>query len=144
MEVFKWLDVKCFLVNLPYVGKEWNEIINSKQKQAGKLFKGHCFHIWQESQLYQANAKFLAKFGNWRIMLKTRPLIRFDGFYICKMMYRMSGLNVSSMTNPVHEVVTYRYIKFNEDQTAVSLYTNATPKRFLPKYSRKISLEDNL
>jgi len=68
-------------------------------------------------------------------MLKNRPLLRFDGFYICKMMYRRQGLNVNSLNYPVHEVIWYRYIRFKEDGSAVSLYTNAAPKRFLSKYA---------
>ena len=68
-------------------------------------------------------------------MIKQRPLLRFDGFYICKMMYRRTGLNINSLNNPVHEVVWYRYIRFRPDRTAISLYTTATPKRFFPKYT---------
>lgn len=68
-------------------------------------------------------------------MIKQRPLLRFDGFYICKMMYRRMGLNVNSLNNPVHEVVWYRYIRFRPDRTSISLYTTATPKRFFPKYT---------
>jgi hypothetical protein len=137
MEVFKWLDVRTFLCAAPFVCKEWNAIIHSEKwrKQTGKLFKQHCFAIWQEVGIYQATQKYLEKFGNWRAMIKQRPLIRFDGFYICKMMYRRTGLNINSLNNPVHEVVWYRYIRFRPDRTAVSLYTNATPKRFFPKYT---------
>ena len=68
--------------------------------------------IWDRSGIYKASLKFLKKFGNWRTMLKDRPMLRFDGFYICKMMYRRSGLNVNSLNYPVHEVVWYKYIRF--------------------------------
>ena len=87
MEIFKLLDVRTFLVACPRVNKEWQEIINSK-KLSGKLYKSHCMSIWREVGIYKANQKFLSKFGNWRNMIKERPLLRFDGFYICKMMYR--------------------------------------------------------
>ncbi|TNV85916.1 hypothetical protein FGO68_gene10620 [Halteria grandinella] len=148
MEVFKMLDVRTFMIRVPYVCKEWGDIIQSERtkKQAGKLFKAHCFNIWGNSLqdgglgLYQANAKFLTKFGNWRNMLKHRPLLRFDGFYICKMMYRRQGLSINSLNSPIHEVIWYRYIRFLPDRTAVSLYTNATPKRFLPKYTQSLHL----
>jgi hypothetical protein len=66
-------------------------------------------------------------------MLKLRPYIRFDGFYVCKMMYRRSGLSETSMNHPTHEVISYKYIKFYADGSAVSIYTNSTPKRFVPK-----------
>jgi hypothetical protein len=59
------------------------------------------------------------------------------------MMYRRVGLNVNSMNNPIHEVVWYRYIRFRPDRTVVSLYTNATPKRFLPKYIKSIKTAAN-
>lgn len=134
MEIFKFMDVGTFLKACPLVSKEWYNIINSK-KHSGKLFKSHCMAIWKNSGIYSGNQKFLTKFGNWRNMIKQRPLLRFDGFYICKMMYRRQGLNINSMNAPVHEVVWYRYIRFRGDRTAVSLYTNATPKRFLPKYT---------
>lgn len=66
-------------------------------------------------------------------MLKMRPYVRFDGFYICKMMYRRAGLSDRSANNPVFEVISYKYIRFYPDGTTISLYTNSTPKRFLPK-----------
>ena len=74
-------------------------------------------------------------------MIKQRPLLRFDGFYICKMMYRRQGLNINSLNAPVHEVVWYRYIRFRADRSAVSLYTTAVPKRFLPKYTQSLKLQ---
>ena len=70
-----------------------------------------------------------------------RPLLRFDGFYICKLMYRRTGLSVSAWNNPVHEVVSYKYIKFNPDGSAMSLYTNSTPKSILPKIKQHMSLK---
>jgi F-box protein 9 len=139
MEIFKMLDVRTFMTKVPYVCKDWQAILTGEKtrKQAGKLFKAHCFHLWVP-QLYRANAAFLTKFGNWRQMLKNRPLLRFDGFYICKMMYRRQGLNVNSLNYPVHDVTWYRYIRFKDDGSAVSLYTNAAPKRFLPKYTQSL------
>jgi hypothetical protein len=66
-------------------------------------------------------------------MIKMRPFLRYDGIYVCKMMYRRSGLSENSMNHPVHEVVSYRYLKFNKDRSVISLYTVMNPKRFLPK-----------
>lgn len=66
-------------------------------------------------------------------MLKMRPCLRFDGFYVCKIMYIRSGLSETSMNNPVHQVISYKYIRFYPNGTSISLYTNSTPKRFLPK-----------
>jgi hypothetical protein len=54
MEVFKMLDVRTFLCTAPYVCKDWNQIIHSEKwrKQTGKLFKQHCFAVWQEIGIY--------------------------------------------------------------------------------------------
>ena len=62
-----------------------------------------------------------------------RPFVRFDGFYICKMMYRRVGMSENSMNHPIHEVVSYKYIRFYPNGATLSLYTNSTPKKFLPK-----------
>lgn len=51
---------------------------------------------------------------------------------------------MNSYNHPVHEVIWYRYIKFRSDGSAVSLYTNATPKRFLPKYTQTIHQQSSL
>ena len=71
-------------------------------------------------------------------MIKIRPYIRYDGFYVCKMMYRRSGLSDHSTNHPVFEVISYKYLKFNPDGTTLSIYTNFTPKRFLPKIKQHI------
>jgi hypothetical protein len=51
MEIFKMLDVRTFMIRVPFVCKEWSDIIHSEKtrKQAGKLFKAHCFAIWGHS-----------------------------------------------------------------------------------------------
>ena len=73
-------------------------------------------------------------------MLKLRPVIRYDGFYVCKMMYRRSCLSETSMNHPVHEVVSYKYLKFTPEGQCISIYTNSTPKKFLPKIKHQIQL----
>ena len=69
-----------------------------------------------------------------------RPMLRFDGFYICKLTYRRTGLSENSMNHPIHEVISYKYLRFFPDGTTISLYTNSTPKRFLPKIKQHFSL----
>jgi hypothetical protein len=60
------------------------------------------------------------------------------------MMYRRTGLNVNSLNNPVHEVIWYRYIRFMPDKTAISLYTNANPRKFLSKYTQSLAMSKTL
>jgi F-box protein 9 len=66
-------------------------------------------------------------------MMKARPLLRFDGFYICKLLYKRQGLSDRSWNHPVFEVISYKYLRFFPDGKMLSLYTNTAPKRFLLK-----------
>ena len=45
-------------------------------------------------------------------MLKLRPLIRYDGVYRCKLRYLRDGLSYTSEYNPIHEVISYKYLRF--------------------------------
>ena len=56
-------------------------------------------------------------------MLKKRPLIRFDGVYLCKMKYLKTGQSEWYEYNPIHEVISYRYIRLTRDGHAFCLYT---------------------
>jgi len=69
-----------------------------------------------------------------------RPFLKFDGIYSCKMMYRRHGLSETSMNHPVHEVISYKYIRFYPNGDTYSLYTVLNPKRFLPKAKEIFSL----
>ena len=66
-------------------------------------------------------------------MIRERPFLRFDGFYICKILYRRQGLSETSTTHPTHEVISYKYLRFYPDGSMMSLYTNHNPKKFLPR-----------
>lgn len=94
--IFTYLDVKAFLRS-PMVCREWQNVF--QKKSTGKIFKRHCLNLWKT---YQGTQSYLSNFMNWRQMLKLRPYIRFDGFYVCKIMYIRSGLSENSMNNPVH------------------------------------------
>ena len=130
--VWKYLDARN-LYNSAQVCTEWNQYFC--KKSSGKLIKDLCFTIWRKDT-YASQKSYLSKFQNWRHMLKMRPLLRFDGFYVCKMMYRRNGLSDSSMNHPVHEVVSYKYIRFYPDGSTISLYTNSTPRKFMSRISK--------
>ena len=42
------------------------------------------------------------------------------------------------MNHPIHEVISYKYIRFFPDGRSISLYTTQTPKRFLPKIKQHL------
>ena len=66
-------------------------------------------------------------------MLRLRPLVRYDGIYKCKMRYLKRGLSYHSEYNPIHEVISYKYVRFMRSGQTLSLYTAETPKKIFPK-----------
>ena len=94
--------------------------------------KEFCLHTWP-SQLCSAKRSYLEAFKNFRNMLEHRPKVRFDGIYICKHIYYRKGLSEYSETNPIHEVISYRYIRFCRSGTAISTQTVIPPKKAFPR-----------
>lgn len=94
--------------------------------------KDYCYWTWP-AQLCTATRKFLETFQSYRHMLKFRPKVRFDGIYMCKLTYYRKGLSEMSATNPIHEVVSYRYIRFQRHGTTISTQTVVPPKKAFPK-----------
>ena len=66
-------------------------------------------------------------------MLKLRPMIRYDGVYRCKMRYIRDGLKWDSEYNPIHEVISYKYVRFLRSGQTISIYTSDTPRKIMPK-----------
>lgn len=66
-------------------------------------------------------------------MIKTRPRIRFDGFYVCKNHYVRYGQSETSEYRPSFDVISYKYLKFNPNGVMVSVYSLMPPKKFLKK-----------
>ena len=56
-------------------------------------------------------------------MLKYRPFVRFDGVYMCKTKYFRNGISETSQYHPIHEVISYRYIRFMKNGDTMSVYT---------------------
>mmetsp|Transcript_27020 Transcript_27020/g.26083 ORF Transcript_27020/g.26083 Transcript_27020/m.26083 type:complete len:196 (-) Transcript_27020:253-840(-) len=129
--VWQYLDLKDLYI-CGQVRSEWANFF--KNKYTSKVIKENCLALWKKD-LYSAGKNYLNKFENWRHMLKFRPFVRFDGFYVCKMMYRRTGMSLTSMNHPIHEVISYKYIRFYPDGTTISVYTNSTPMKFLSKVS---------
>lgn len=83
-----------------------------KNKQLNNLMKEYCFGAWP-AHLCGATRKYLEGFHSFNNMLQYRPKVRFDGIYMCKLIYYRKGLSETSDLNPIHEVISYRYIRFN-------------------------------
>jgi len=62
-------------------------------------------------------------------MLKLRPIIRYDGIYCCKMRYLRNGLSYNSEHHPIHEVISYKYVRFMRSGQTLSLYEVGAPKK---------------
>ena len=121
------LPVELLVLLLKYTGpkgffkalklsRSWREILLSansehRRKTFNQLMKEYCYWVWP-TQVCTANRKFLETFQGYRHMLEFRPKIRFDGIYMCKLIYYRKGLSEVSERNPIHEVVSYRYIRF--------------------------------
>ena len=70
-------------------------------------------------------------------MLKERPRVRTDGVYICKMHYVKFGYNEQSEYRPSFDVISYRYLIFNEDGNSMQIYTPEEPDKFVDKIQQK-------
>jgi hypothetical protein len=60
-------------------------------------------------------------------------MVRFDGVYLLKQLYWRKGLNEHTANHPIHEVVSYRFVRFLKDGTTMSFYTTQTPKKVFEK-----------
>lgn len=76
-------------------------------------------------------------YGNsYRRMYFERPRIRFNGVYISTCNYVRQGAG-QSWYAPIHMVTYYRYLRFYEDGTCISLLTSAEPADVVPVFNRK-------
>lgn len=71
-------------------------------------------------------------------MIKERPRIRFDGIYFCKMHYVRYGTSEVSEYRPIHDVFTYKYLKFEPDGNIYSMYSIMTPAKFIHEFKKYI------
>ena len=106
---FSFLNYKD-MVRCGSTGHEWHKLFKSKAMST--MLKPLCYSIWQRKEsVYSSTKSFLKGFGDWRNMIKLRGFVRVDepGFYVCRFKYLRQGLNEERMTNPIHEVLSYRY-----------------------------------
>lgn len=73
----------------------------------------------------------------WRQMYLERPRVWFNGVYISTCNYLRPGVG-ESWNNPIHMVTYYRYLRFFEDGTCISLLTVDEPKEVVPLFNRHV------
>ena len=87
---------------------------------------------------YSGFQSYYKQFNNWRHMIKDRPRIRFDGLYICKMHYMRYGVSDVSVYRPVHDVFTYKYMKFEPNGEVYQVYSIMTPAKFIQEFKKYV------
>ncbi|XP_073003281.1 F-box protein 7 [Typha latifolia] len=77
------------------------------------LWRSACLKTWQMSGA-ETNHKMVQSMydGSWRKMWVQRPRIRTDGLYVSRNTYIHTGVAEWKVTNPVHVVCYYRYLRF--------------------------------
>ncbi|KAE8649625.1 F-box protein 7 [Cucumis sativus] len=91
------------------------------------FWRNACLKAWQLSGVVE-NYKFLQSMydGSWRKMWLLRPRIRTDGLYVSRNTYIRAGIAEWKITNPVHLVCYFRYIRFFP--SGRFLYKNSSQK----------------
>lgn len=75
--------------------------------------------------------------GSWKSMYKNRPFIRYNGVYVSTCTYMRYG-EYSGWNTPIHMVTYYRYMRFFDDGTCMSLLTTLSPADVIPVFVRKV------
>ncbi|KAG6550164.1 hypothetical protein Mapa_008121 [Marchantia paleacea] len=77
------------------------------------LWRGACLKAWQMFGV-QENERIVKESygGSWKRMWIERPRLRYDGIYVSRNTYIRAGITEWKITNPVHLVCYYRYIRF--------------------------------
>ncbi|GLU01059.1 hypothetical protein SLE2022_183850 [Rubroshorea leprosula] len=86
-----------------------------------------CLRVWQLSGIVENYKILLSKYeGSWRKMWLLRPRVRTDGLYVSRNTYIRAGVAEWKITNPVHIVCYFRYIRFFH--SGKFLYKNSSQK----------------
>ncbi|GMJ14790.1 F-box protein 7, F-BOX PROTEIN 7 [Hibiscus trionum] len=86
-----------------------------------------CLKAWQLSGLVENYKMLQLKYeGSWRKMWLLRPRVRTDGLYVSRNTYIRAGVAEWKITNPVHIVCYYRYLRFFP--SGRFLYKNSSQK----------------
>merc|ERR1712137_467467 len=101
------------------------------------LWKSICLDIWtgQEELLSTQVQKKLQ--GNWRRLFLDKPRPRLDGVYISQNSYIRSGQTEGVYDQPVFKVRYWRYLRFFEDGSVLSICTPTEPKKVVPRLTKQ-------
>ncbi|KAK9270893.1 hypothetical protein L1049_026479 [Liquidambar formosana] len=91
------------------------------------LWRNACLKAWQLSGVVENYKILQSRYdGSWRKMWLLRPRIRTDGLYVSRNTYIRAGVAEWKITNPVHVVCYFRYLKFYP--SGRFLYKNSSQK----------------
>ncbi|XP_077248817.1 F-box protein 7 [Tasmannia lanceolata] len=91
------------------------------------FWRSACLKTWQLSGAVENYRIFQSSYdGSWRKMWLLRPRLRIDGLYVSRNTYIRAGVAEWKVTNPVHVVCYYRYIRFFPNGRF--LYKNSSQK----------------
>lgn len=90
----------------------------------------------EEERIVPDDEAYLPASRTWRAMFQSRPRIRFNGIYISTCNYVRQGASQSGWNTPVHIVTYYRYLRFYDDGTVLSLLTTNEPSEIVHGFSR--------
>lgn len=77
--------------------------------------------------------------GSYRVMLRDRPRIHYNGVYISTCNYVRQGqasATAVSWNSPVHIVTYYRFLRFYPDGTCISLLSTDEPSMVVPEFRK--------
>jgi F-box protein 9 len=91
------------------------------------FWRNACLKAWQLAGMVENYKILQSKYeGSWKKMWLSRPRVRTDGIYVSKNTYTRVGVAEWKITNPVHLVCYYRYIRFFP--SGRFLYKNSSQK----------------
>lgn len=86
-----------------------------------------CLKAWQHSGVVENYKILQSKYdGSWKKMWLLRPRVRTDGLYVSRNTYIRAGVAEWKITNPVHLVCYFRYMRFYP--SGRFLYKNSSHK----------------
>lgn len=91
------------------------------------FWRNACLKAWQVTGVVENYKILQSKYDcSWRKMWLIRPRIRTDGLYVSRNTYIRAGVAEWKITNPVHIVCYYRYLRFYP--SGRFLYKNSSQK----------------
>ncbi|KAK7351110.1 hypothetical protein VNO77_10299 [Canavalia gladiata] len=91
------------------------------------FWRNTCLKAWQLSGVIENYKILQSKYdGSWRKMWLLRPRLRTDGLYVSRNTYIRAGVAEWKITNPVHVVCYFRYMRFFP--SGRFLYKNSSQK----------------